>query len=235
MKDGQGGPASPFFSGIAVGLISAVGLLAGSLFVRIHAYSVPPRMAAERPQPMLATEKPAVAALAPTPAPVPAGPADPLASEYDRLRERQLLLPVDGYDPRQLRDSFHEARVGHRHEAIDLLAPRGTPVRAADAGTVRRLTRGLLGGISVYQADADGRYCYYYAHLDRYAPFLHEGQVVRKGDLLGYVGSTGNAVFSAPHLHFAILRNGRFDDPQSCGGTPINPYRLLTPSDRAAN
>lgn len=145
------------------------------------------------------------------------------------------MIPVEGYDLHRLQDTFHDARIGHLHRAIDLMAPRGTPVRAADEGTIARLSHGLLGGIAVYAKSPDGRYCYYYAHLDRYAPLLREGQSVRKGEILGYVGSSGNAMFSSPHLHFAIYQADRPDDVDSCAGKAINPYPLLALAERAAS
>jgi murein DD-endopeptidase MepM/ murein hydrolase activator NlpD len=218
-----------FVSGTAIGWAATVGLLAGSLFFRTHAAALSLRSMVGRP---LVKRTPA-AAVAP-PAVDPPIPAAPVAAEatgietdYDQLRARKLLIPVEGYDQQLLRDSFQEARRGHIHEAIDLLAPRGTAVRAADDGPVRRLATATLGGITVYQLDAAGRYGYYYAHLDRYAAFLHEGQVLRKGDVLGYVGSTGNAPPGSPHLHFSIVRID--DAARWWGGTPLNPYRVWAP------
>jgi murein DD-endopeptidase MepM/ murein hydrolase activator NlpD len=107
---------------------------------------------------------------------------------------------------------------------MDIMAPRGTPVVAVDAGTVSRLGKGGAGGITVYQLDQSGRFGFYYAHLDRLAAGLAEGQVVRRGDVLGYVGTTGNAPATAPHLHFAIfeVQDGR----TRWGGRPVNPYPL---------
>ena len=154
-------------------------------------------------------------------------PLDPPASaavdaEIDRLRARRLLMPVEGYDLRRLRDGFREARGSRTHGAIDLMAARGTRVRAVDDGTVRKLVTSARGGVSIYQVDPEGRYCYYYAHLDRYAAFLAEGKLVRKGELLGYVGTTGNAPPSAPHLHFAVFLLQ--DSERWWDGTAVNPY-----------
>jgi murein DD-endopeptidase MepM/ murein hydrolase activator NlpD len=111
------------------------------------------------------------------------------------------------------------------HEAIDILAPRGTPVMAVDDGRIVKLFLSKPGGITVYQFDPTGQFAYYYAHLDRYADGLAEGQTVRRGSVIGYVGSTGNASPEAPHLHFAIFRLG--PKKQWWKGEPINPFRYL--------
>jgi murein DD-endopeptidase MepM/ murein hydrolase activator NlpD len=135
-------------------------------------------------------------------------------------------MPVAGVDPRTLHDDFSETRGGGRlHEALDIIAPRGTPVLAADDGIVRKLFRSVPGGLTIYEFDPEERYCYYYAHLDGYAAELHEGQRIRKGDLIGYVGTTGNAPKETPHLHFAVSRL----DPGKrwWTGTPIDPFPLL--------
>jgi murein DD-endopeptidase MepM/ murein hydrolase activator NlpD len=140
---------------------------------------------------------------------------------------RPLMMPVAGIDPSTIRDNFDEMRGGatRRHDALDILAPRGTPVVAADDGTLKKLFISVPGGLTVYEFDPDQRYCYYYAHLDAYAPGLHEGQFLRRGDLVGYVGTTGNAPKDAPHLHFAVIRLD--PDKRWWTGTPINPYPLL--------
>lgn len=151
-------------------------------------------------------------------------PALPSVTDLDRLRGRRLLLPVQGFDRRQLRDDFAEQRGGRVHEAIDLPAPRGTPVLAVDDGVVQKLFTSAAGGLTVYEFDRDGTYSYYYAHLDRYAEGLHEGQEVQRGDRLGYVGTTGNAPPGTPHLHFTIFKLG--PARHWWEGTPINPYPL---------
>jgi peptidoglycan LD-endopeptidase LytH len=124
-----------------------------------------------------------------------------------------------------LHDSFDELRHGHRHEAIDLMEPRGTPIYAVDNGTIRKLFLSAAGGKTIYEFDSDGRYCYYYAHLDRYADDLREGSPVHRGQVIGYVGTSGDASPDAPQLHFAILRlnSGKL----WWKGTPINPYPIL--------
>ena len=146
-------------------------------------------------------------------------------SDYDVLMQRRLLLPVLDAAPASLQDTFNQARGLHRHEATDIPAPRGTPVVAVDDGTIRKLFKSRPGGLTVYQFDSQEIYCYYYAHLDRYAEGIHEGQAVKRGERLGYVGSTGNASPEAPHLHFAIFKL----EPEKkwWTGTPINPYPLL--------
>ena len=121
---------------------------------------------------------------------------------------RRLTIPVEGVRAADLRNTFHDARGGRRHEAIDIAAPRGTRVLAVDDGKVAKLFTSVPGGLTVYQFDRDERFAYYYAHLDRYAEGLSEGMQVRRGDLIGYVGTTGNAAPDAPHLHFAVFRLG---------------------------
>jgi peptidoglycan LD-endopeptidase LytH len=141
-------------------------------------------------------------------------------------RDRELAMPVDGVDPDDLRDTFAETRGGNRpHEALDIMAPRGTPVRAVRDGRLEKLFESEAGGLTIYQFDPSATYAYYYAHLDRYAPGLTETQRVEAGDLLGYVGSTGNASPDAPHLHFAIFR--LTPERQWWQGQAINPYPLL--------
>jgi murein DD-endopeptidase MepM/ murein hydrolase activator NlpD len=127
------------------------------------------------------------------------------------LRDGALLVPVAGVARTALRDSFDAPRSGHRHEAIDILAPRGTPALAAADGIVTKLRTGGSGGITITLAS--GPTSYYYAHLDHYAPLLYEGMPVRRGDVIGYVGTTGNAPANTPHLHFGMEQNGQAVDP----------------------
>lgn len=137
-----------------------------------------------------------------------------------------LSMPVAGVEPRTLHADFSETRGGTRaHEALDILAPRGTQVLAAEAGFVRKLFTSVPGGLTVYEFDLEERYCYYYAHLDGYASGLREGQRLQRGDLLGYVGTTGNAPKNTPHLHFAVIRLD--PDKRWWSGTAIDPYPLL--------
>jgi peptidoglycan LD-endopeptidase LytH len=149
----------------------------------------------------------------------------PLQSSLQPLVQRNLIIPVQGVHAEDLRDDFDEMRGGRRHEAIDIMAPRGTPVLAADDGKVAKLFLSKPGGLTVYEFDGSQTYCYYYAHLDRYAPGLKEGELLRRGEVLGYVGSTGNASPDAPHLHFAIFALGL--DRRWWEGSPIDPYGFL--------
>ncbi len=137
-----------------------------------------------------------------------------------------LLIPVAGIRASDLVDTFMQARgEGRRHDAIDILAPRGTPVVAAAPGRILRLFTSERGGLTIYQLGADGRTVYYYAHLDAYAPGLAQDQQVMQGQTLGTVGDSGNAVPGNTHLHFAIWTT---EDPKSFwDGEPVNPYPLL--------
>ena len=143
----------------------------------------------------------------------------------DDLRGRNLEMPVEGVDRDDLVDTFADGRGPRRHEAIDIMAARHTPVRAVEGGRIQKLFTSQAGGLSIYQFEPSGRFTYYYAHLDRYADGLREGQAVGRGDLIGYVGSTGNASPDAPHLHFAIFR--RTAERQWWTGDPVNPFPVL--------
>ncbi|MEO5819210.1 MAG: M23 family metallopeptidase [Vicinamibacteraceae bacterium] len=157
------------------------------------------------------------------PVPVPTGIGD-----LDELRRRRLEVPVDGIDRKTLRDTFTEGRTGHVHEAIDILAPRGTPVVAVEEGRIEKLFTSKQGGLTVYQFDPSRRYCYYYAHLDRYAAGLAEGQVVKRGQVIGYVGISGNAPPETPHLHFTIFKLA--EDKRWWQGVPLNPFPVWASS-----
>jgi len=171
-----------------------------------------------------------VIATAPAIGPATTLPDAPSAStlagtDLEILQQRRLRIPIDGVAHAALQQSFDQGRGQGRHEAIDILAPRGTPVHAVEAGVIGKLFTSVRGGITVYQYDPSGTFCYYYAHLDRYADGLREGQRVNAGDLVGYVGTTGNAPPDTPHLHFAIFR---LTDPgRWWKGTPIDPYLAL--------
>ena len=133
--------------------------------------------------------------------------------------------PIAGLKASDLHESFNEIHHGHRHEAIDIMKPYGTPVHAVVDGTIRKLFVSRAGGTTIYQFDTNGNYCYYYAHLDRYAPNLREGMRVSRGAVIGFVGSTGNASPTAPHLHFTIFKLG--PEKHWWKGTPVNPYPVL--------
>jgi murein DD-endopeptidase MepM/ murein hydrolase activator NlpD len=142
------------------------------------------------------------------------------------LRARRLIIPVVGVEPEDLRDDFNAPRGGgRRHNAIDILAPYGTPVIAADGGYVLRLSRNRAGGIVLYASDPEQSVAYYYAHLAGYYDGMSAGKAIAKGDTIGYVGTSGNAPENTPHLHFQIMRirgGGRY-----WNGEPLNPYPLL--------
>jgi peptidoglycan LD-endopeptidase LytH len=167
---------------------------------------------------------------APAPAPVAATPSvapqkgPPTPAEL--LAQRDLLVPVQGVRPEQLRDTFEARRgAGRKHRAIDIMAPWGTPVLAADDGRLEKISSNRAGGLALYQVDPSGRFVYYYAHLTGYAEGLREGQEVKRGDVIAYVGATGNAPEGAPHLHFQVmvLAEGK----RWWGGEAVNPYHAL--------
>lgn len=164
---------------------------------------------------------------APSPAPVPtaAAPSPPPAPPVEAA-PGQLLVPVRGVTPQQLVDTYSQARgQGRVHDAIDIPAARGTPVLAAAAGTVLKLFGSVRGGITLYELGTDGRTIYYYAHLERYAAGTAEGKALRQGDVVGYVGDSGNAGAGNYHLHFEITTTA--DPKRYWAGTPQNPYPLL--------
>jgi murein DD-endopeptidase MepM/ murein hydrolase activator NlpD len=136
-----------------------------------------------------------------------------------------LAVPVQGVTRSQLRDSYSESRGDHAHEALDILAERGTPVLSATAGRVLKLFDSKAGGLMVYAADPSGRFILLYGHLDGYADGLADGADLDRGQVIGYVGTTGNAPPGTPHLHFGIMRGD--PDVSWARGTPVNPYPLL--------
>ena len=144
----------------------------------------------------------------------------------------EMTPPIRGLVLTNLRDTFEEIHSGHRHEAIDIPEPRGTPVRAVVSGSIRKLFLSKPGGNTIYQFDEVGVYCYYYAHLDGYAEGLHEGMPVKSGEVIGFVGSTGNADAHAPHLHFGIFELG----PEKLWwqGKAVDPYPGLVAAVKRA-
>lgn len=206
-----------------------LGILIGAVGLGMYLHETAPTVAlpqppARTPSPPVVTASPVTQAKVEPPrtppvdnAPLPTAPAS---------REASLLIPVAGINAAQLVNTFDQPRgTERRHEALDILAPRGTEVRAVADGKLVKLFDSKPGGLTVYQFDQSEKYAYYYAHLDRYASGLNEGMVLKRGDLLGYVGATGNADPAAPHLHFAIFE--LFPEKQWWKGTPINPYALL--------
>lgn len=178
----------------------------------------PPVVAQPGPSPSrVVVTPPATGPTPPSLSPTPVAPAAPTTN---------LLLPVQGIQPGELVDTFNQTRGGTRiHEALDIMAPRGREVLAVADGKVAKLFTSQQGGLTVYQFDPSERFTYYYAHLDRYAPGLVEGKLLKRGELVGYVGSSGNANPDAPHLHFAIFELG--PEKRWWEGKPINPYPLL--------
>jgi len=225
---------------IAAALFGAVAALVW--YLSYHYWSQP--VTPLRPPAQDAERLPTPAASQPTPTPTPtpsptatpeasptpgppgqaqAPPGDPAAA----LASMRLLVPVEGIRPDQLQDTFKDSRSeGRVHDAIDIIAPRGTPVLAATDGRVVKLFNSVKGGITFYQlAAADEHYVLYYAHLERYADGLAEGHVARRGETVGYVGDTGNATPGNTHLHFQIYR---VEDPKRFWtGENLNPYPLL--------
>ena len=166
---------------------------------------------------------------APRPRPAqPAATAPAVITEDDLtyLRGRDLLIPVAGVSQKQLHNTYDDARSqGRQHNAIDIIAPQGTPVLAVDDGVVIKLFQSDKGGITLYQLDPSGKYAYYYAHLARYADDMAEGKRLKRGEVIGYVGDTGNAGKGNYHLHFEV---SKLAAPRKWyGGTPANPYHLL--------
>ncbi len=229
------GPAYSWVVYAAAGGFAAGMVVMAALFTIFpagvrHVTSATPAAAASAP------EASPVSAVRPSPKelPPPMSPPPPpavavpvmSANAVEVLRDRRLELPVQGARREDLRSMFDEQRGGsRRHEAIDMLAPRHTPVIAVEDGTIARLFISDAGGITVYQFDPTSTYCYYYAHLHAYADGLKEGDRIKRGDVLGYVGTTGNAPKDTPHLHFAIFQ--LTDKKQWWQGTPIDPYTVL--------
>ena len=226
-----------FTIGFALGIVC----LAAALWTTGRLSLTPAQAAHLEPVSLALPPAPATAA-APTPVPdstpappvpstaYPAGtppavtrpdvPAPPLPNSTPTL-----AMPIAGIDPRTLHSNFAETRTGHAHEALDIMTPRGTPVLAVAEGNVVKLFNSKPGGLTVYQFDNTQRWCYYYAHLDRYAAGLKEGMLLRKGEVLGYAGSTGDASPAAPHLHFAVFELG--PEKSWWKGTAIDPLPLL--------
>lgn len=155
-------------------------------------------------------------------------PGGGIGGAIDVLHRRVLRVPIDGVDPEAFKGGFAEHRAGdggHEHQAVDILSPRNTPIHAAEDGIIAKLFDSRAGGHTVYQFDSTGQFCYYYAHLERYAEGLHAGQHVSAGDVIGYVGTSGNAPPGTPHLHFAVYVLG--DDKRWWKGQAIDPYLVF--------
>lgn len=223
-------------------LLFLAGLLIGAnavYFMLARDCRAPAAIPAAAPAPAASAATPTTQAMATTavenvanlPARTPIATAPPaIAPPAPSPAAGTLLIPVAGIVASRLTDTFSDARGGgaRRHEALDIMASRGTPVLAASDGKVAKLFTSVPGGLTIYEFDPTATYAYYYAHLDRYAPGLVDGKALKRGDLIGYVGSTGDASANAPHLHFAIFLLG--PEKQWWKGTAINPYPLLTMS-----
>jgi murein DD-endopeptidase MepM/ murein hydrolase activator NlpD len=185
--------------------------------------SPPPPMPAPSPSPVAPPQIPGTSPTAPVTEATPALPPAPVPAD---LAARDLLVPVQGVTRQALQDTFKDARSqGRVHDAIDILAPRNTPVLAVEAGRIVKLFTSDKGGLTIYQFDPTSTYSYYYAHLEHYAPGLAEGNQVTRGQIIGYVGTSGNAPPDTPHLHFAITLLP--PEKNWWQGQPINPYPIL--------
>jgi murein DD-endopeptidase MepM/ murein hydrolase activator NlpD len=177
-------------------------------------------------QPVVAAAKPPAASASPAAGAPPdthvvGTPPDAVI----RAPSPDLRAPIDGMNIDSMKGGFTEVRGTRAHEAVDILMPRGTPIHAVSDGTIAKLFFSKAGGITIYEFDADERLCYYYAHLERYVDGLHEGQHVAKGEVIGYVGTSGNAPPNTPHLHFAIFELNA--DRRWWQGRPLDPYMVF--------
>ncbi len=208
---------------VAIGFGLSLLLMARGVWVGLAARQPPSTEASTAaPPPRVAPTPPA----AQEPGPLVVQPRPTDDSDLALLRARSPGLPVEGLKVSELRDTFSDARAGHVHEALDILAPRGTRVLAVDDGRVAKLFHSVRGGLTIYQFDPTETFCYYYAHLDGYAPGLVEGEFLNRGAVLGFVGTTGNAPPNTPHLHFTVFKLG--PEKHWWEGTPINPFRIWT-------
>ena len=155
-------------------------------------------------------------------------PPPPIA---DALQARRLMVPVAGVSPAQVPDTFRSARGSRTHGAVDIPAPRGTPVLSADAGRVLRLARNRKGGLTIYATDESSRFVYYYAHLNAYRDGIGKGTRLARGQVIGYVGSSGNADRHEPHLHFQVMV--RPADGRWWGGQPVDPRPFFVTAGQA--
>ncbi|MEO8576790.1 MAG: M23 family metallopeptidase [Gemmatimonadales bacterium] len=165
-----------------------------------------------------------------TDTPAGSGSAAPpvVPSDLTALQGLGMIIPVAGVQPKNLIDSFDDMRGGtRRHNALDIMAQRNTPVLAATSGKVLKMHNSVAGGLSIYESDPTLRFVMMYGHLNSYRPGLKEGADVKRGEIIGFVGSTGNANPAAPHLHFQITRNDNVKEWWK--GTPLNPFPVLHP------
>jgi murein DD-endopeptidase MepM/ murein hydrolase activator NlpD len=202
--------------------------------VTTGATALPPPVTAPAPNSaaVINGQLPAAPSVTPdlTEADLPLRPSEPAAmpsvTASTDVPAGKLMVPVDGVKYAQLTDTFTAARgTGRSHDAIDIMAPKGTKVFAVADGKVVKLFTSVRGGLTVYQFEPTEKFAYYYAHLDKYAENVKEGTLLKRGDLVGYVGSTGDADAKAPHLHFAVVQ--LTPEKQWWKGTAINPFPLL--------
>ena len=206
-----------FYAGIVVGwLLHRAFAPGGSAAAEAAAKDTPTVVDTRAPQPAATSGEVPRASDA-------ARAADPIAA----LRAHRLRLPIDGAHVETMAGQFAEKRDagGRAHEAVDILAPRNTPIHAVENGIIAKLFASKAGGRTIYQFDPSERFCYYYAHLERYADGLAEGQPVAEGQVIGYVGTSGNAPTNTPHLHFAIVELNA--DRRWWEGTPLDPYLVF--------
>ena len=226
--------------GIVIVALGALGLFLWTRVKRSTVSSVttinePAQRASETPTPPVAlTSSPIVPSPTTTPADIPQAepglspsqPAGEATQSTTFIGKLNLIIPVAGVKPEQLLDTFTDARSeGRSHDAIDIIAPAGTPVLAVSEGEIVKLFQSDRGGITIYQLSPDKKLVFYYAHLQRYADGIVPGKYVRQGEVIGYVGDTGNAGAGNYHLHFSIAALA--DPKRYWEGTNINPYPLL--------
>lgn len=149
-------------------------------------------------------------------------------ADIDSLKKEGLIIPVAGVEAKDLIDSFDDKRGAERHHnALDIMAARKTPVIAAVSGQIVKLHNSTAGGLTIYASDPSLRYVMMYGHLESYRDGIKEGQRVNRGEIIGFVGSTGNANPLAPHLHFQVTRNDNLKEWWK--GTPVNPFLVFRP------
>lgn len=204
-----------FLGGVLAGAIGLYlvlwsGGVLSPYLAQVRAESRPPE---RRPEPEPARHEPPRAAA-------------PVGRTPRHADDKAMVLPIEGLKASEILDTYAQGRPGGRtHEATDIMAARGTPVHAMVDGVIKKLFTSKAGGLTVYEFDEPGEYCYYYAHLDRYVEGIHEGMQVARGTVIGYVGSTGDANPNAPHLHLGISVVG--PDKAWWKTTPVNPYPIL--------
>jgi len=173
----------------------------------------------------VAAKAPAKVAAKPASTAELAPPVAPDWKSIEELRKKNLSLPLStGIKIESMKGQFTQGRVGHWHHAVDLIAPRDTPIYAVEDGKIERLFESVAGGLTIYQKDKSGKFVYYYAHLERYDNAIQQGDNVKRGQVIGYVGTSGNAPPNTPHLHFAISTIGPQDSVFK--GVPIDPYEV---------